>query len=74
MNLDQTPCYLVPCKKFTMAKKGSNNLQYMGATIRERSLQRLSLPYLESFCPCNSFMVAKHFKVFPDINSHNHFP
>ena len=30
MNLDQTPSYLVPCKKFTMAKKGSNNVTMHG--------------------------------------------
>ena len=30
MNLDQTPSYLVPCKKFTMAKKGSNNVTIHG--------------------------------------------
>ena len=30
MNLDQTPSYLVPCKKFTMAKKGSSNVTIHG--------------------------------------------
>ena len=30
MNLDQTPSYLVPCKKFRMAKKGRNNVTIHG--------------------------------------------
>ena len=30
INLDQTPSYLVPCKKFTMAPKGSTNVAIHG--------------------------------------------
>ena len=73
MNLDQTPSYLVACKKFTISKKGSNNITIHGCNDKRTITATFVITLPGEFLLMQLIYGGKTLKVFPDINSHYHF-
>ena len=51
INLDQTPCQLVPCRKQTMAKKGSKNVVIAGASDKRSITATFAISLSGQFLP-----------------------
>ena len=51
INLDQTPSYLVPCKKHTMAAKGSTNVTIAGASDKRSIAATFAITLSGEFLP-----------------------
>ena len=51
INLDQTPSYLAPCKKFTMAPKGSTNVAIHGCDDKRTITSTFTITLAGEFLP-----------------------
>ena len=65
MNLDPTPCYLVPCKKFTMAKKGSNNVTIHGCNDKRTITATFVITLSGEFLPMQLIYGGKTLQSLP---------
>ena len=65
MNLDQTPSYLVPCKKFTMAKKGSNNVTIHGCNDKRTITATFVITLSGEFLPMQLIYRGKTLQSLP---------
>ena len=65
MNLDQTPSYSVPCKKFTMAKKGSNNVKIHGCNDKRTITATFVIALSGEFLPMQLIYGGKTLQSLP---------
>ena len=65
MNLDQTPSYLVPCKKFTMAKKGSSNVTIHGCDDKRTITATFVITLSGEFLPIQLIYGGKTLQSLP---------
>ena len=65
MNLDQIPSYLVPCKKFTMAKKGSNNVTIHGCNDKRMITATFVITLSGAFLPMQLIYGGKTLQSLP---------
>ena len=65
LNLDQIPSYLVPCKKFTMAKKGSNNVTIHGCNDKRTITATFVITLSGEFLPMQLIYGGKTLQSLP---------
>ena len=65
MNLDQTTSYLVPCKKLTMAEKGSNNVTIHGCNDKRAITTMLAITLSGELLPMQLIYGGKTLQSLP---------
>ena len=64
-NIPQTPSYLVPCKKFTMAEKGSNNVTIHGCNDKRTITATFVITISGEFLPMQLIYGGKTLQSLP---------
>ena len=65
INLDQTPSYLAPCKKFTMAPKGSTNVAIHGCDDKRTITATFVITLAGEFLPIQLIYGGKTLQSLP---------
>ena len=73
INLDQTPSYLVPCKKFTIAAKGSTNLAIHGCDNKRTITTTFIIILAGEFLPIQLVYGGKMLQSLPRYHFPNSF-
>ena len=73
INLDQTPSYLAPCKKFTMAPKGSTNVAIHGCDDKRTITATFVITLAGEFLPIQLIYGGKTLQSLPRYQFPNSF-